>query len=73
MHALNIGKDRKSVLNKEPLLSQTHPSRKSEDKHPDFVELTVTFVDPKSPAAGTADEKMLEGVPTVRIIFNEEE
>jgi hypothetical protein len=47
MHALQMGKDRKSVLNQTPLIDMTHPSATEAKKELEFIDLTVTFVDPK--------------------------
>jgi len=42
-----MGKDRKTVLNQTPLIDITHPSATEAKKELEFIDLTVTFVDPK--------------------------
>ncbi len=71
MHALYIGKDRKVAIDKEPLINQVHPTLSGEAKNDvTVIDLTVTFVDPAA-AVGDESEKMLEGVPPVRVILPE--
>lgn len=74
MHALQINKDRKIALEKPPLIDLTHPSMTAEQrKQVKFIDITVTFVDPNAThvdeQTGIPTEKMLEGVPPVRVIL----
>ena len=70
MHALN-GKDPEAALGKDSIVNITYPSASAESKSAlNHIDLTVTFVDPKAPLdEETGSEKMLEGVPTVRVIL----
>jgi len=67
MHALNIGKDRKQALGQLLLLALAYPAKTPEERAKvEWVDLTVTFVDP---TASGEEEKVLENVPTVRVWF----
>lgn len=69
MHALNLGKDRNLVLDKEPLITQVHSALNAEAraqlKH---IDLTITFIDAKA-TSSLEEEKILQGVPPIRVLF----
>jgi hypothetical protein len=70
MHALTFGskEKKKESLDSKALLEQTHPTLTvAEREKVLFIDLTVTFVDPKAEGYGTSAEKVLEGIPTVRV------
>jgi hypothetical protein len=79
MYALQQGgpEQRRQALNKAAIIDLTHPGVADKSKVK-FIDLTVTFVDPKANNAADGSElintdsvaeKVLEGVPQVRIIF----
>jgi hypothetical protein len=67
MSALNMG-DRATALSAKPLLDML-PILPKEKNSLEFIDLLVTFVDPKS----EDKEKVLEGVPPVRVFLPEPE
>ena len=80
MYALQQGKSdeqRRQALNKSSIIDLTHPGGVNATKVA-FIDLTVTFVDPKASKVVAEDqintdsqgsEKVLEGVPQVRVVF----
>ncbi len=86
MYALQQGKTAeqiRQVLNKSSIIELTHPGLK-DFKSVEFIDLTVTFVDPNANKAADGSElintdsqnpseKVLEGVPQVRVIFEVDE
>jgi hypothetical protein len=67
MSALNMG-DRATALSAKPLLDML-PILPKEKNSLEFIDLLVTFVDPKS----EDKEKVLENVPPVRVFLPDPE